>query len=81
MNRDKKYYTAGEIAGMSGVSTRTIRFYDKKGLLAPSGYTKSGYRLYSKEAFGVLQRILMLKYLGFSLEQIRNMMQNEGGDQ
>lgn len=81
MNQDKKYYTAGEIAGMSGVSTRTIRFYDKKGLLAPSGHTKSGYRLYSKEAFGVLQRILMFKYLGFSLEQIRNMMQKEGGDQ
>ncbi|MDO4331682.1 MAG: MerR family transcriptional regulator [Eubacteriales bacterium] len=80
MNKDKKYYTAGEIAGLTGVSTRTIRFYDKKGLLAPSGYTESGYRLYDKEAFAVLQQILMFKYLGFSLEQIRTMLQSENQD-
>lgn len=80
MKKDKKHYTAGEIAAISGVSARTIRFYDKKGLLKPSGYTKGGYRLYDREAFLTLQQILMLKYLGFSLNQIQNMVRNEMGD-
>lgn len=80
MDKDKNYYTAGEIAAISGVSARTIRFYDKKGLLKPSGYSKSGYRLYDKAAFSALQQILMFKYLGFSLEQIQNMRQKDNGD-
>lgn len=55
MSKDKKYYTAGEIAAISGVSTRTIRFYDKKGLLKPAAFSESGYRLYTKESFTALQ--------------------------
>lgn len=80
MSRDKKYYTAGEIAAISGVSTRTIRFYDKKGLLKPTTFSRGGYRLYTKESFTALQQILMFKYLGFSLEQIGSMLQNDNGD-
>lgn len=80
MSKEKEYYTVGEIAAVSGISARTIRFYDKKGMLKPSGYTKSGYRLYDKAAFAALQQILMFKYLGFSLEQIQNMLQKDNGD-
>lgn len=80
MSKDKKYYTAGEIAAISGVSTRTIRFYDKKGLLKPTTFSGGGYRLYTKESFAALQQILMFKYLGFSLEQIGSMLQNDNGD-
>lgn len=64
------YYTTGELAKISGVSVRTIRFYDTKGLLKPIDYTETGYRLYDKHSLENLQKILMLKYLGFSLEQI-----------
>lgn len=70
-------YTAGEIAKIAGVSLRTIRFYDAKGLLKPVSYSEAGYRYYNQESLVILQRILMLKYLGFSLQQIENMIQDD----
>ncbi len=66
----ERLYTAGEFASMAGVSLRTIRFYDSKGLLKPVSYSEAGYRYYDRNSFLVLQRIMMLKYLGFSLTQI-----------
>lgn len=68
--REKRLYTAGEFAKKAGVTIRTIRFYDNKGLLKPSSLTEAGYRLYTDDDFAKLQRILTLKYLGFSLEDI-----------
>lgn len=68
--KDKSFYTAGEFAKKAGVTIRTIRFYDGKGLLKPSSLSESGYRLYTDEDFAKLQIILTLKYLGFSLEDI-----------
>ena len=65
-------YKTGEIAKMSGVSIRTIRYYDSKGLLTPSAYSESGHRLYTDEDFSKLKRILALKYLGLSLEEVMN---------
>ena len=64
---EKNYYTAGEIAKISGVSSRTIRYYDSKGLLQPVNYSSSGYRYYDTSSFETLQKILMFKFLGFSL--------------
>lgn len=64
------YYTSGEFARMANVTIRTIRFYDKQGILKPSKVSEAGYRLYTDEDFGRLQKILSLKYLGFSLEEI-----------
>lgn len=75
---EKTLYTAGEIAGIAGVSLRTIRFYDEKGLLKPVSYSEAGYRYYDQESLVVLQRILMLKYLGFSLRKIEDILQ--GGE-
>ncbi|MGN0316178.1 MAG: methyltransferase domain-containing protein [Fusicatenibacter sp.] len=69
----ERYYTTGEFARMAHVTIRTIRYYDKKGLLKPSFVNESGYRMYSDEDFLKLQKILSLKYLGFSLEEIGNM--------
>ena len=66
--KDEILYTAGEIAKIAGVSLRTIRFYDVKGLLKPVSYSDAGYRYYNQESLAVLQKILMLKYLGFSLQ-------------
>lgn len=71
---EQTLYTAGEIARLAGVSLRTIRFYDEKGLLKPISYSEAGYRCYNQKSLEVLQRILMLKYLGFSLEKIEELL-------
>lgn len=68
-----KVYTSGAFAKKAHVTLRTIRWYDKAGLLHPSGHTESGARLYTDADFGKLQQILLFKYLGFSLEDIREM--------
>ncbi len=75
---EKKLFTAGEIARIAGVSLRTIRFYDTRGLLKPVAYSDAGYRYYDQDSLLKLQRILMLKYLGFSLAEIEEMMKVEG---
>ena len=75
--KDEILYTAGEIAKIAGVSLRTIRFYDVKGLLKPVSYSEAGYRYYNQESLVVLQKILMLKYLGFSLQQIESMIHDD----
>ena len=75
--KDEILYTAGEIAKIAGVSLRTIRFYDVKGLLKPVSYSDAGYRYYNQESLAVLQKILMLKYLGFSLQQIESIIHDD----
>ncbi len=70
-------YTAGELAKKLGVSARTVRFYDEKELLQPSDYSEAGYRLYNEDSVVRLQKILMLKYMDFSLEQIAEMMSDD----
>lgn len=67
------YYSSGEFARMAGVSLRTIRYYDKRNILKPSFVAESGARFYTEEDFARLQQILLLKYLGFSLDDIREM--------
>ena len=67
------YYSSGEFARMAHVTLRTIRYYDKHDILKPSFVTEAGARFYSDEDFARLQQILLLKYLGFSLEDIREM--------
>lgn len=74
----EKRYTAGELAAFAGITVRTVRFYDIKGLLKPVGYSESGYRYYDEKSLEILQKILMLKFLGFSLEQIADMVSNDG---
>lgn len=73
----KKLYTAGELAKIAGVSSRTIRFYDEKGILKPCGYSDEWYRLYDDSSVVILQQILMLKYVGFSLEEIAELIKQE----
>ncbi len=71
------YYTSGQFAKMAHISVRTVRFYDKQNILKPSFVNESGARFYTDEDFVRLQQILLLKYLGFSLEDIRNMTVGE----
>lgn len=74
---ERNYYTVGALADMTGVSAKTIRHYHKKGLLIPETISEGGYRLYSRNSVALLQRILMLKYLDFSLEEIKELMGTE----
>ena len=67
------YYSSGEFARMAHVTLRTVRYYDKQDILKPSLVTESGARFDTDEDFARLQQILLLKYLGFSLDDIREM--------
>ena len=63
-------YSIGVFAKKTGVTIRTLRFYDEKNLLRPSYVSESGRRYYKDEDIPTLQKILTLKFLGLSLEEI-----------
>lgn len=71
--RKEGYYSSGEFAKMARITKKTIRYYDEKNILKPSLVTESGARFYTDSDFGKLQQILLLKYLGFSLNDIKEM--------
>lgn len=64
----------GELAEKTGLSLRTIRHYDEVGLLKPSGRTEGGFRLYTPEDFTRLMLIRRMKPLGFSLEEMTELL-------
>lgn len=68
-----KGYRVGEVAGLTGVSVRTLHHYDRIGLLRPQR-TAAGYRLYGEQDLLRLQQILTLRYLGFSLKRIGELL-------
>lgn len=70
----KTYWKVGELAAMTGLTIRTLRYYDKINLFSPSCHTASGHRLYSTEDLNVLQQILGLKQLGLTLDDIKSIM-------
>jgi MerR family transcriptional regulator, thiopeptide resistance regulator len=69
-----KHFSSGEFARRAGVTVRTIRYYDRLGLLKPSTRSESGQRLYSKVDFARLQQILTLKLIGLSLDEIKHLL-------
>lgn len=73
-------HTISQVAELTGVSIRTLQYYDKIGLLKPSELTKSGYRLYNEEALQRLQQILFFKELGFQLKDIKEILQEPDFD-
>jgi DNA-binding transcriptional MerR regulator len=64
------YYSSGEFAKLAGITKKTLRYYDEKNILKPSLLSDSGARYYTNKDLGRLQQILLLKYLGFSLNDI-----------
>lgn len=72
--------TISQAAKLSGISVRTLQYYDEIGLLKPSAVTQSGYRLYDDEALQKLQQILFFKELGFPLKEISKILQMPGFD-
>ena len=70
-------YTTGDIATLTGVSVRTVQYYDAKGLLIPNEISDGGRRLYGTAEVERMRVILFLKGLGFKLEQIRSILSDE----
>ena len=70
-------YSTGNFAKLANVTERTIRYYDKIGLLKPSFVMENGYRRYTQSDLLKLQKILSLKHMGFSLEEIYPMVSKE----
>lgn len=63
--------TVSEVSARTGVSIRTLQYYDRIGLLKPTAYSPAGYRLYDETALETLQQILLLRELEFPLREIR----------
>ena len=66
--------TVNEVSRLTGVSIRTLRYYDTIGLLPPTEYTEAGYRLYDDTAMERLQQILLFKELEFPLKEIKGII-------
>lgn len=72
--------TVKEVSRISGVSVRTLHYYDEIGLLTPSGITDAGYRLYDDTALERLSQILFFRELAFPLKEIKEMLDSPSFD-
>ncbi|MEL7056364.1 MAG: MerR family transcriptional regulator [Pseudomonadota bacterium] len=73
-----KTYKVKDVARLSGVSIRTLHYYDEIGLLTPKNRTSAGYRLYDENDLLRLQQILIGRSLGLALEEIRKSLDEDG---
>lgn len=73
-------YLPHEFAKRAGVTVRALHHYDRLGLLKPSGRTRAGYRVYSDRDFARLEQIVALKFIGFPLFQIRELLRHQQTD-
>ena len=69
-----------EVAKLSGITVRTLHYYDEIGLLKPNKITEAGYRVYSNEDLETLQQILFFRELDFQLNEIKEIMMNPNYD-
>ena len=72
--------TVNEVSKLTGVSIRTLHYYDQIGLLQPTGITESGYRQYDDTALERLQQILLFRELEFPLKEIKKILDSDGFD-
>jgi MerR family transcriptional regulator, thiopeptide resistance regulator len=72
----KELYRPKEFASLAGVTVRALHHYDRLGLLRPKQRSRAGYRLYTAQDFGRLEQIVVLKFLGLPLKQIRGLLQS-----
>lgn len=75
--RAKELYRVQEFAKLAGVTVRALHHYDRLGLLRPQQRSEAGYRLYSVRDFGRLEQIVVLKFLGVPLKQVRGLLEHE----
>ncbi|GAB3247895.1 MerR family transcriptional regulator [Alteromonas gracilis] len=69
-----KHVQIGEVADRTGLSLRTIRYYEEVGLITPTDRTTGGFRLYSEDDIARLRLIMRMKPLDFSLEEMRDVL-------
>ena len=74
MDRTEDLWQTREFARLAKVTVRTLHFYDRLGLLRPTRRDNNGFRIYSKRDFARLQQITTLKFIGFSLAQIKEIL-------
>src|SRR5215204_7455361 len=72
-----RYYRVGEVAALTRVSVRTLHHYDRIGLLRPALHSAGGYRMYGESELLRLQQILTLRYLGFPLKRIGDLLDRD----
>ena len=72
--------TVNEVSRITGLSVRTLQYYDKIGLLIPSGHTEAGYRLYDDTALEKLQQIMLFRELEFPLKEIKEIISDPDFD-
>ncbi len=77
MTGSGKLYKVSEFAEATGVTVRALHHYDRIGLLKPSGRTGGGYRLYGERDLVRLQQIVALKFVGFPLDHIRDLLERK----
>jgi DNA-binding transcriptional MerR regulator len=70
----KRHWKVGELAKLTGLTVRTLRYYDQIGLFSPSDHSETGHRLYNKSDLSKLQQILALKQIGLSLEDVQSVI-------
>src|SRR5690625_226195 len=70
-------YTITEFSSKTGVSNRTLRFYEELGLLLPKERNQSGHRIYGMDELSRLQLIQSLKFIGYSLQEIKDLISNK----
>jgi len=75
-----QFKTVNEIAKLTGITVRTLHYYDEINLLKPSNSSQAGYRLYSNEEVETLQQIMFFKEIGFELKQIKDIIHNSEFD-
>lgn len=74
MKKELDYYSVGQASKLCRISTNTLRFYDKIGLIHPDKLGENNYRFYSKEALAYIPVIKYYKQMGFSLEEIKEII-------
>lgn len=67
---EKKLLKIGQVARLTGLPAKTIRYYEERGLVEPAARTRAGYRLYGEEEVSQLEFVKRAKLLGITLEEI-----------
>ncbi len=72
------WFTTGEMARLTSNTLRTVRFYEEAGILQPVGRTEGGHRLFERAQLDRLQLVSDMREAGFSLDEIRNLLETKG---
>lgn len=72
--------TVKEVSNLTGISVRTLHYYDEIGLLKPTGKSEAGYRLYDDKALETLQQVLFFREFDIPLKEIKAIMENPALD-